>query len=345
MNYEEMGCYLPNPIVMQRADPYVIRERGKYYFTASYPLYDRIILRSARTLSGLQGAPEHVIWSSHQSGAMSSLIWAPELHRVAGRWIVYFAAAPDPDIDQRSLTFKHRIYALVCEDDDPVSGTWEEAGQVDTGIDSFCLDATSFVVDKQQYLVWAQKDIGIAGNSNLYIAAMRNPWTLDSPPAMISRPEYEWECVRFAVNEGPSVLRHGDRIFITYSASGTGPEYSMGLLSALDGSDLLDVASWIKGPHPVFTSEEKVRQFGPGHNSFTKAADGEQDLMVYHCRNYAEIQGDPLFDPNRHARIGIVEWTNDGWPKFGKPLMDTRWTPVTTDVLPSDGVLPICHGI
>ena len=34
--------------------------------------------------------------------------------------------------------------------------------------------------------------------------------------------------------------------------------------------------------------------------------------MIYHCRNYTEIKGDPLFDPNRHARVGVVKWTADG---------------------------------
>ena len=58
--------------------------------------------------------------------------------------------------------------------------------------------------------------------------------------------------------------------------------------------------------------------------------------MVYHCRNYTEITGDPLFDPNRHARVGVVKWTEDG-PDFGVPEPDNLWTPTTTDVLPADG--------
>ena len=44
-------------------------------------------------------------------------------------------------------------------------------------------------------------------------------------------------------------------------------------------------------------------RYGPGHNSFTKSEDGTEDLMIYHCRNYTEIKGDPLFDPNRQMCI------------------------------------------
>ena len=43
--------------IEQRADPYVYRHTdGSYYFTASVPAYDRIILRRADTLAGLRDA-------------------------------------------------------------------------------------------------------------------------------------------------------------------------------------------------------------------------------------------------------------------------------------------------
>ena len=153
-----------------------------------------------------------------------------------------------------------------------------------------------------QYLVWAQKDPAIEGNSNLYIAKMANPWTLGSEPVMLTKPEYDWECIDFLVNEGPAFLFHENKIYITYSASGTGVPYAVGLLTAERGSDLLDKASWTKSPVPVFKTCAENGQYGPGHNSFTKSEDGTEDLMIYHCRNYTEIKGDPLFDPNRHAR-------------------------------------------
>ena len=48
------------PWIMQRADPYIYRHTdGCYYFTASVPAYDRIILRRADSLAGLAGAVEN----------------------------------------------------------------------------------------------------------------------------------------------------------------------------------------------------------------------------------------------------------------------------------------------
>lgn len=51
------------PFIEQRADPYVYRHvDGMYYFTASVPEYDRIILRGAKTIQGLKDAKEYILW-------------------------------------------------------------------------------------------------------------------------------------------------------------------------------------------------------------------------------------------------------------------------------------------
>ena len=325
---------IPNPIVLQRADPYVIRYKGTYYFTGSYPAFDRIALRKASRLEDLQRAEEVVIWEKHETGPMSHLIWAPELHRIQNKWYIYFGAAPNDG--QSDDTFNHRIFCLENEAEDPTTGTWVERGKVETGMDTFSLDATSFELNGSQYLVWGQQDLDIPGHSNLYIARMENPWTLATTPVMLAKPEYDWECIRFKVCEGPAVITHGDRIYITYSASGTGPEYAMGMLTADLDADLLDAASWSKSPNPVFTTNAEAHMYGPGHNSFTKAEDDVTDVMVYHVRNYTEIVGDPLYEPNRQACAKTISWGAEG-PIFGKPEAMTRWTPTTTEVLPPDG--------
>ena len=60
------------PFIEQRADPFVCKAAdGTYYFTASYPAYDRILLRSSKTLNGLKNAKERQIWVKHEHGLMS----------------------------------------------------------------------------------------------------------------------------------------------------------------------------------------------------------------------------------------------------------------------------------
>ncbi|WP_283603866.1 glycoside hydrolase family 43 protein [Serratia proteamaculans] len=312
----------PNPLIEQRADPFVLRHSdGYYYFTASVPEYDRLELRRARSINELSQASPTVVWQKPQQGPMSHLIWAPELHFINGKWYLYFAAAHSPEIADG--LFQHRMFALECSAANPLTGDWVEKGRIYTHIDSFSLDATHFEHRGKHYYLWAQKDPAIHGNSNLYLAEMANPWTLKGQPVMLSQPELPWETVGFSVNEGPAVITHGQKIFISYSASATDENYCLGLLWADIDSDMTDATQWHKLGQPLFRTSVKNRQFGPGHNSFTLDEQG-QDLLVYHARNYTEIEGDPLYDPNRHTRIKSLEWDEEGMPVLGDPPADNR---------------------
>ncbi len=118
----------PNPFIEQRADPFILRHLSHYYFIASVPEYDRLEIRRAVTLEGLRDAEPVVVWRAPQSGPMSQLIWAPELHEIDGKWYIYFAATHTHDLDARGM-FQHRMFVLECADSDPLTGRWQEKGQ------------------------------------------------------------------------------------------------------------------------------------------------------------------------------------------------------------------------
>lgn len=302
-----------NPLIEQRADPYLYRHSdGYYYFTGSYPEYDRIVLRRAKTIEELKDAEEQVIWTRHESGIMSEHIWAPELHYIGGKWYMYFAAGEIEDV------WEIRPYVLECADENPLTGEWVEKGQINTDFQSFSLDATTFESNGKRYLVWAQK-VDNDTISNLYIAEMSDPWTLTGGQHLLSTPEYKWEQEGFYVNEGAAVLKRNGKIIIAFSGSATDDRYAMGLLTASEMSDLLNKDSWEKTTEPVFVSSEETEEYGPGHNSFSVSEDGQADLLIYHARPYKEIEGNPLYDHNRHARIQELLWTPDGTPYFGVP--------------------------
>ena len=134
-----------NPIVLQRADPWVLKVDGEYYFTGSDPEYNCIAIRHASNINDLQKAPETVVWRKHESGPASIYIWAPELHRINGAWYIYFAGAAT-DFEASGLP-THRMFVLENTDDDPTTDNWVEKGQIVTPIDSFALDATTEVID------------------------------------------------------------------------------------------------------------------------------------------------------------------------------------------------------
>lgn len=304
------------PWILQRADPYVYRHSdGWYYFTASVPAYDRIVLRRARTLEELSAAPEHEIWHKHESGPMSEHIWAPELHYVFGKWYVYFAGGKKEDI------WKIRPYVLECQGENPMTDAWKELGKMKPAVEdefsfkAFSLDATVFENKGQQYYVWAEKT-GVGRQiSNLYIARMKSSNELETVQVLLTTPDYDWERHGFWVNEGPAVLKRNGKIFLTYSASDTGVNYCVGMLSIDENSDMLDPAAWKKERYPVLCTCEEKKIYGPGHNSFTKDEEGN-DVMVFHARTESVIEGNPLYNPNRHAMLMRIRWDENERPVF-----------------------------
>lgn len=301
------------PWIAQRADPYVTNEHGgKYYFTASVPEYDRIVLREADTLDGLKEAEEKTIWKKHEKGEMSFHVWAPELHYLFGGWYLYFAASDVDDI------WKLRPYVLKCMGSDPMNDEWVELGKMKRASDdkfsfeAFSLDATVFCVNNEWYYVWAEKVGAGEQISNLYIAKMENANTLSTAQVLLSTPDYKWERHGFWVNEGPAVVTHEDKIYLTYSASDTSPAYCVGLLEANINDNLLDPHNWEKKRTPLLKSNPERKLYGPGHNSFTKNEKNE-DIIVFHARTTDKLLCEnPLYDPNRHAMLGKVEWTDKG---------------------------------
>lgn len=309
VNYNE-------PWILQRADPYVLKHTdGTYYFTASVPAYDRIVLRKSDDLAGLQDAAEYTIWEKHTSGPMSKHIWAPELHYLFGKWYIYFAGGEEEDI------WKIRPYVLECQGDDPINDPWVELGKMkrheedEFSFDAFSLDMHVFENKGQWFVVWAEK-VGVGRQiSNLYIARLKSANELDTVQVLLTTPDYDWERHGFWVNEGPATIKKDGKIYLTYSASDTGVAYCIGMLTVDENSDLLDPLSWKKERYPVLKSNYDLEIYGPGHNSFTKNDEGE-DIMVYHARKESEIEGDPLYNPNRHAMLMKIKWDENNRPVF-----------------------------
>lgn len=304
-----------NPFMIQRADPYVYRHSdGSYYFTASLPEYDCIALRKSDSLDGLANAEETIVWRKHEEGIMSIHVWAPELHYLDDEWYIYFAAGDKDDI------WEIRPYILHCLGSDPINDEWEEIGLMKTGCpfayQDFSLDMTIFENKGVYYCVWAEKVSVGKKISNLYIARLKNPTELDSEPVLLSAPDFAWERVDFWVNEGPAVFHHDGKIYLTYSASATGACYCMGMLSISEEDEILNPRAWTKERYPVLETDAKKGMYGPGHNSFTTSEDGNDIIMIYHARQYDEIIGDPLYDPNRHAFRMKIKWDKDGKPIF-----------------------------
>jgi GH43 family beta-xylosidase len=305
-----------NPLLHTGPDPWVVQWKGFYYYSNSTG--KNLTLRKTADITNLRDAQTKAVWTPEPGHPWSSDLWAPELHRWGNKWYIYFAADPTPG-DNAS----HRIYVVENDNDDPIDGVWTLRGQVNDASDKWAIDATTFEHNGQHYLVWSGWQGDKDGEQDLFIAHMSNPWTIDSPRTLISKPAYTWETHgdlpgrHVNVNEGPEALRHNGELFIVFSASGCWTDfYTLGALQAKPNANLLDAKTWMKIDHPFLSTDAQAGAFGPGHNGFFKSPDGKQDWIIYHA-NPKPHQGCGNF---RSPRIQPFTWNADGTPNFGKPV-------------------------
>lgn len=294
-----------NPVLNNAPDPYVMRHTdGNYYFMSTTG--NNLLLRRASSLTGIAGGTARVIYTPPGSGAGCCELWAPEIHYLDNKWYVYFTASSGGGDSTR------RIYALENSSADPMSGSWVNRGALNTVVAG--LDGTVWTHAGIRYFVYAGYGNWPAYGEAVYIAKMSNPWTLTGSQVVLTQPTAAWELVGgMAINEGPSFLEHGSKMYLVFSAGACwSDDYSLGMLSANATSDPLVKASWAKSAGPVFAKGNGI--YAVGHNSFVKSPNGAEDWLVYHG-NPGAGQG---CDTQRSTRVQKISWNGDT-PVFGAP--------------------------
>ncbi|MBL0739990.1 glycoside hydrolase family 43 protein [Chryseolinea lacunae] len=309
-----------NPLLPSGPDPWSIYKDGYYYYT--HTLGDRLAIWKTKNLSDLKNAQQKVIFTPPPNTLYSKDLWAPEVHFLQGKWYVYFAA-------DGGKNENHRLYVLENASTDPFQGEWVLKGKIADALDKWAIDGSVFEHKKQLYMVWSGWEGDVNGRQDIYIAKLKNPWTIDGPRTKISQPELEWERhgdlhdavnpPHVDVNEGPQALIHGDKVFVIYSASACWTDYyALGMLTASANANLLNAASWKKSQVPVFQQAPQNSVFAPGHNSFFKSPDGKEDWILYHANSTSELG----CGPQRSPRAQRFTWKADGTPDFGIPVKE-----------------------
>jgi len=307
-----------NPLLPAGADPYSIYKDGYYYYT--HTTGHNITLWKTKSLSSLPSAEKKVVFTPPATGPYSKELWAPEIHFLEGKWYIYFAA-------DSGNNYQHRLWVLENASPDPLQGNWTMKGKLTTPDDKWSIDGSVFYNKGQLYCTWSGWEGDKNGEQDIYIAKMKNPWTIEGKRSRISAPQLEWEMhgelknawdpPHVNVNEGPEILQHGNDLFLVYSASGCWTDfYALGMLRASADGDLMNPGSWTKSQLPVFKQSPENKVFAPGHNSFFKSPDGKEDWILYHANNLPG-QGCGGF---RSPRAQKFTWNKEGLPEFGTPV-------------------------
>jgi GH43 family beta-xylosidase len=148
------------------------------------------VLWKTKSLTDLQTAPQKTVFKPPKGTMYSKQLWAPELHYINNRWYLYFAADSGRNED-------HRIWVLENAAKDPLEGEWTLKGKVADATNKWAIDASVFQHNKTLYMVWSGWEGDSNGQQDIYIARLKNPWTIDGKRVRIASPVFDWE-------------RHGD---------------------------------------------------------------------------------------------------------------------------------------
>ena len=306
------------PLAKGYGDPVIFFWKEKWYFiSTSDNTHDvGIYVREADSVPGLfvSGIAEHLILPYDEKRALIQTFWAPEFHLIGGQLYILFAVSGTQWGPQCHLMKLKKDGSIT----DPES--WEDPVRVlrkdgsPLAKDAITLDMTYFKAGKGSYVAWSYREhIGTPDDtgSMIYIASIdeKEPWKLTSNPVLLSRPLFGWENLEGTINnEAPYAFIRDGKVYLTYSGgSANSYTYAVGLFTADQDADLLDIKAWTKNISPILTFYS-VDEYGPGHNSFFR--DENDNLMIaYHGE----------MSIHEHLRCDMIRrvcFKDDGTPYF-----------------------------
>lgn len=260
--------------------------------------------------------------------AMTGCFWAPELHVIDGKLSVLFmpcfdGPATNPDGTPNDRAGKPDMWTGSCHimqlkqhsdgtDFDPREPeNWTvpkpiltPTGGVLNPIQRISLDMTVISDSGRWYYAWQQ--VG-----SIWIASFDPacPERLTCEPKQVVVPEFAWDNM---IAEGPNAIVHDGTIYLIYSGSLVGIDYTTGLVTAPAGqdADLTDPNVWTKLDYPLQKSGvyNGQWQLGTGHGMWSTDEDGNL-IYVFHNAEYENGRYG-----GRDAQVRRVHWSKEGMP-------------------------------
>ncbi len=302
-----------NPVVADDCpDPGVLGDGGAFYAVctggdatgaSNFPLRRSTDLVTWRSLGYLFPAGTTPGWAKAD-------FWAPEVHRIGQRYVLYFTA--------RDRSGRLSIGVATAP---AVTGPWTDSGA------PLVHDERAGMIDPHQfqdrdgvrYLFWKADGNAFHPPEPTPIFVQRlSPDGLalagERTTALVN--DQPWEG---AVVEGASMVRHGGWYYLFYSGNAYNSDrYAVGVARARS-----PLGPFEKRPAPILATGR--RWVGPGHGSLV--AVGASDWYVYHAWQPGKV--DHPGDPNHYPRMMLIDRVSwrDGWP-------------IVNDGRPSSGPMP-----
>jgi len=279
------------------ADPFLLKARGRYYAYATESV-DRP--PDGASVFPILTSPDLVQWSEAGTalpalGAPYFRYWAPEVTEHNGRFLLYYAVHTDE--------FAAAIRVAVAERPE---GPFEDSGRdLTSHLFPWAIDPHVFRDDDGRWYLYLTIEYwddpaGLVGSGNA-VARMRDPFTLEGPPARVTPPRHAWQLfearrpekggVDWYTVEGPAVMRHRRRYYEMFSG---GCYYRDNYAVSYATSDTplglggMHDASWSDWPgrrdgDGLLMRGDPAHAIGPGHNSLVLGPNNADLYIAYHA--------------------------------------------------------------
>jgi len=242
-------------------DPFILLHEGTYYAYGTAE-EDGIAVLVSQDLLTWESVPGNRLALSRQDSWADRWFWAPEVYHVNGKFYMYYSA------DE---------HICVATSDSPL-GPFKQAEKKPMIAGEKCIDNSLFIDDNgKPYLFFDRFNDGL----NIWVAELEDDLMTVRTETMrkcinVSQP---WEEVWPRVNEGPFVMKHGDKYYMTYSANSyESPFYGIGYATADEVS-----GPWTKYEgNPVLQKPGDL--VGVGHSAMFTDKEGNLRI-VFHSHN------------------------------------------------------------
>lgn len=278
--------FIPVPM----ADPYILCENGKYYLYGTHAA-DGIAVMVSDDMVHWRNPGDTLMLALNKKDAYSQArFWAPEVYHIGDKYYMYHSN----DEHICVAVGDSPLGPFVTPDHKPMR---EEKG----------IDNTLYIDDDgTPYIFWVRFDHG----NVIWMAELEKDYMTikEDTKRFCFRADQPWEKIMADVNEGPFILKHKGKYYLTYSANHTqSQDYGIGYATSdkitgpwkkYDGNPILHNPGSLvgvghhsffddaKGRHRiVFHSHYSANQFRPrvtniSSYKFVKDKDGGDDILV-----------------------------------------------------------------
>ncbi len=263
------GNSYTNPIATG-ADPFVLCHEGVYYlYSTNAPTQGYKVSTSTDLTTWTDKGFCLVAADVYGTTSSTKGFWAPEVY--------YYK-------DQFYLIYTVDEHIGIAVSDSPL-GPFKSPKQSYINNDKREIDGHLFFDDDGKvyiYFVRCASDVGPGKGNEIFGAEFdMETFTYKNERCLIYPEKNTWEWVGDGgyVAEGPAMLKHEGRYYITYSGNGyTSQNYAIGL--GISDSPLGTFTKY--KDNPILKKDPYLDVYGPGHHGFTYSPDGKELFIVYH---------------------------------------------------------------